>query len=310
MESLARLVRLAKMELAFPSIALALVQTEVQEPKGAVQIMEAMMDLPLQVVATGTVTAQAGKDRAAEVPLMGTLLATAPLTVVHRLAVHKDKALEVMIQEILAQDLALAAALTLEMAPGPGQAPVVALLAAQMTVGVQNLERVQETEMARATDPIRDQIHPQTVVQDLDLRGVMDQDRMVEMATVVAPDQNPALSHHRTMVQMAVAQIRQQHVNQHLRPDPRATFLVVVILIPTIPLVLLIQDQMADRPLVHKPGSVQAKLEAKEMALEATMGPPVGRNQPPPRIRLGVQREVVQAAAATLLRANPCLMVA
>lgn len=72
---------------------------------------------------------------------------------------------------------------------------------------------------------------------------------------------------------------------------------------------------MADRLLVHKPGSVQAKLEAKEMALEvtdleATMGPPIGRNQPPPRIRLGVQREVVQAAAATLLRANPCLMVA
>jgi hypothetical protein len=317
MELLALLVRLARTELVSPSTAQAQVQAEVQEPREAAQIMGPMMDLPLQVVATGTATTQAGKDRTAEIPRMGPLLTTALLAMGHRLAVHKDKALVVMVQGILAQDLALVVVLDLEMAPAQAQAqvPAVALLAAQMTVEAQVLGRVQEAEMARATDQIQDQIHPQAVVQVLDLREVVVQDQMVEMATVMALDPGPTLAHHHAMVQMAVEMVHQQHVNQHLRPDHRVMFLVVVILIPTIPLVLLIQSQMADRPRVHKLEPVQAKLVAKEMDLEvmdleATTGLAVGRNQRPLRIRLGVQREVVQVAMATLPRATLCPMAA
>ena len=305
MELLALLVRLARTELVSPSTAQAQVQAEVQEPREAVQITGPMMDLPLQVVATGTATTQAGKDRAAEIPRMGPLLTTALLAMGHRLAVHKDKALVVMVQGILAQDLALVVVLDLEMAPA--QVPAVALLAAQMTVEAQDLGRVQEAEMVRETGQIQDQIHPQAVVQVLD--------QMVEMVTVMDLDPGPTLAHHQAMVQMAVEMVHQQHVNQHLRPDHRVMFLVVVILIPTIPLVLLIQGQMADRPRVHKLEPVQAKLVAKEvdlevMDLEATTGPAVGRNQRPLRIRLGVQREVVQVATATLPRATLCPMAA
>src|SRR6478736_4229303 len=98
MELLALLVRLARTDLVSPSTAQAQVQAEVQEPREAVQIMGPMMDLPLQVVATGTATTQAGKDRAAEIPRMGPLPTTALLAMGHRLAVHKDKALMVMVQ--------------------------------------------------------------------------------------------------------------------------------------------------------------------------------------------------------------------
>lgn len=219
MELLALLVRLARTELVSPSTAQAQVQAEVQEPREAAQIMGPMMDLPLQVVATGTATTQAGKDRTAEIPRMGRLLTTALLAMGHRLAVHKDKALVVMVQGILAQDLALVVVLDLEMAPAQAQAqvPAVALLAAQMTVEAQVLGRVQEAEMARATDQIQDQnqIHPQAVVQVLDLREVVVQDQMVEMVTVMALDPGPTLAHHQAMVQMAVEMVHQQHVNQH-----------------------------------------------------------------------------------------------
>jgi hypothetical protein len=309
MESLALLVRHAKMELVFLLIAQEdQVQVEVQDPKRAVQIMESMMDLPPQVVMTGMVITQVRKARAAEVLLMGPLQATALPMMGHRLAVHKDKALVVMTPKvILTQDPVLAQDL----------APAMGLLVAQMTVEALDLARTQEAELARATDQIQDRIHPQAMVQELDLREAVVQDQMVEMATAMA--QNPAqvLVHHQAMDQTAVEMDRRQHANQHLRLDHKAMFLVVVaILMQTIPpLVLLIQDQMADRPRAHKLEPVQAKVAAKEVALEAmdleaTTDQAVAHNQRLRPTRLEVQREVVQAVMATLCRVTLCPMVA
>jgi hypothetical protein len=286
-------------------------------------MMGATMDLSLQVVATGTATTEVGKARAAGAPPMGALLVTVLLVMGHRLAVHKDKALAVIILGILGQTLALVVVLDLEMAPAPTQAPArvqaVALLTALrtglLTVEAQDLGQVQEVEVDPETNRIQGLIRQQAMVQVLDLREVMGPDQMVETVTATALDLSPALAHHQAMVQMAVETVHQHRVNQHLRPDHKVISQVVVIPMPTIPPIVVIQGQMADRPLVHKLEPAQAKLEAKEMALEvlvleAATGPAVGRNQHPLRIKLVARREVVQAATAALTRATLCQMMA